>query len=148
LRKFRQLFYAFVVISFFKLKNQKMRKIVLLFLMAVAFSTANAQVDSLQEYTGKYTFPEGSPVTEIGVIVENGVLTATSVMGNSELKKTDTKDAYELVAYSGLATFKRNADNKITSLLIQVQDINMEGMKAVPAIVDFRREILNLSFKR
>ena len=118
-----------------------MRKIVLLFLMAVAFSNVNAQVDSLQEYTGKYTFPEGSPVTEIGVIVENGVLTATSVMGNSELRKTDSKDAFELVAYSGLATFKRNADNKITSLLIQVQDINMEGMKAEPAIDRLKKEI-------
>jgi len=127
--------YAFVVISFFKLKNQKMRKIVLLFLMAVAFSNVNAQVDSLQEYTGKYTFPEGSPVTEIGVIVENGVLTATSVMGNSELRKTDSKDAF------GLATFKRNAENKITSLLIQVQDINMEGMKAEPAIDRLKKEI-------
>ena len=133
--------YAFVVISFFKLKNQKMRKIVLLFLMAVAFSNVNAQVDSLQEYTGKYTFPEGSPVTEIGVIVENGVLTATSVMGSSELRKTDSKDAFELVAYSGLATFKRNAENKITSLLIQVQDINMEGMKAEPAIDRLKKEI-------
>lgn len=116
--------------------------------MAVAFSTANAQVDSLQEYTGKYNFPEGSPVTEIGVIIENGVLTATSVMGNSELKKSDTKDVFELVAYSGLATFKRNADNKITSLLIQVQDIFMEGTKAEPAISDFKREILNILIKR
>ena len=65
--------------------------------MAVALSTANAQVDSLQEYTGKYNFPEGSPVTEIGVIVESGVLTATSVMGNSELKKSDTKYVFELI---------------------------------------------------
>lgn len=116
--------------------------------MAVAFSTANAQVDSLQEYTGKYTFPEGSPVTEVGVIVENGVLTATSAMGNSELRKTDTKDAYELVAYSGLATFKRNADNKITGLLIQVQDITMDGTKAEPAIAISTKELLNLLFER
>ena len=111
-----------------------MRKIVLFFLMAVAFSTVNAQVDSLQEYTGKYTFPEGSPVTEVGIIVENGVLTATSVMGNSELKRSETKDAFELVAFAGTATFKRNIDNKVIGLLIQVQDINMEGTKAEPAI--------------
>ena len=125
-----------------------MRKIVLFFLMAIAFSTVNAQVDSLQEYTGKYTFPEGSPVTEVGIIVENGVLTATSVMGNSELKRSETKDAFELVAFAGTATFKRNIDNKVIGLLIQVQDINMEGTKAEPAIVDLRKEISNVLFKR
>lgn len=116
--------------------------------MAVAFSTVNAQVDSLQEYTGKYNFPEGSPVTEVGVIVENGVLTATSVMGNSELKKTDTKDAFELVAYSGLATFKRNDDGKIIGLLIQVQDITMEGTKAEPAIEISSKKIFNFFIER
>ncbi|MBK7290631.1 MAG: hypothetical protein KBF82_11655 [Chitinophagaceae bacterium] len=120
-----------------------MKKIVLFFLMAVAFSTANAQVDSLQEYTGKYNFPEGSPVTEIGVIVESGVLTATSVMGNSELKKSDTKDVFELVAYSGLASFKRNEDGKIIGLFIQVQDINMEGTKAEPVIDISSKKIFN-----
>ncbi|MEO5948152.1 MAG: hypothetical protein ABIP79_15145 [Chitinophagaceae bacterium] len=125
-----------------------MRKIVLFFLMAAAFSTANAQVDSLQEYTGKYTFAEGSPVTEVGVIVENGVLTATSVMGNSELRRSDTKDVYELVAFAGTATFRRNADNKIIGLLIQVQDINMEGTKAEPAIGDLRKELSNLLLVR
>ncbi len=77
---------------------------------------AQAQADSLvQQYTGKYTFPEGSPVSEIGVIVENGVLTATSAMGNSELKVTETKDVFEVVAYAGTATFKRNADGKVIS---------------------------------
>lgn len=121
-----------------------MRKIVLFFLMAAAFSTANAQVDSLQEYTGKYIFPEGSPVTEVGVIVENGMLTATSVMGNSELRRSDTKDVYELVSFAGTATFRRNADNKIIGLLIQVQDITMEGTKAEPAFGDLRKELSNL----
>ncbi len=91
---------------------------------------AQAQADSLvQQYTGKYTFPEGSPVSEIGVIVENGVLTATSAMGNSELKVTETKDVFEVVAYAGTATFKRNADGKVIGVLIQVQDMNLEGTK-------------------
>lgn len=107
-----------------------MKKIFLSLFVLISFSALRAQTDSLQEYTGKYKFPEGSPVTEIGVIVENGVLTATSAMGNSELKKTDAKDVYEIVAYGGTATFKRNGDNKITTLLIQVQDVTMEGTKS------------------
>lgn len=107
-----------------------MKKLFLSLLVLISFSAVNAQTDSLQEYTGKYKFPEGSPVTEIGVVVENGVLTATSAMGNTELKKTDTKDVYEVVAYGGTATFKRNPEGKIVTLLIQVQDITMEGTKS------------------
>lgn len=99
-----------------------------IFLAASSF-TAFAQADSLQEYTGKYKFPEGNPVTEIGVVLENGILTATSVMGNSELKKTDTKDVFEIVAYAGTATFNRAEDGNIKTLRVQVQDIDMEGTR-------------------
>lgn len=106
-----------------------MKKIFLSLFVVLSFLAAQAQTDSLQEYTDKYKFPEGSPVTEVGVIVENGILTATSAMGNSELKKTDTKDMYEIVSFGGTATFKRNGESKITSLLIQAQDVTMEGTK-------------------
>ena len=55
----------------------------MLFILAIAaFNLVNAQTpppaDSLKEYTGKYKFPEGNPVTEINIVIENGVLTATS----------------------------------------------------------------------
>jgi hypothetical protein len=113
-----------------------MKKIIFALIFTVGFTAIYAQTDSLQEYTGKFKFPEGSPVSEIGVVIENGVLTATSAMGNSELKKTDTKDVYEIVAYSGTATFKRNAEGKITTLLIQVQDITMEGTKSEGVLIN------------
>ncbi len=107
-----------------------MKKILLSFALVLAFTAAEAQTDTLfQQYTGKYIFPDGSPVKEIGVIVEEGMLTATSAMGNSELRKTENKDVFEVVAYAGTATFKRNADGKVNGLQIQVQDVNMEGTK-------------------
>ncbi len=110
-------------------------------------SAINAQTDSLQEYTGKYKFPDGSPVTEIGVVVESGLLTATSVMGNSELRKTDTKDVFEVVAYAGTATFTRSDDGKIKTLRIQVQDIDMEGTKEGGwAIAGYREMLLMKSW--
>ncbi len=108
-------------------------------LFFIAF-TINAQTDSLQEYTGKYNFPEGSPVAEIGVVIENGILTATSVMGNSELKRSESKDVFEIVSFAGLATFRRNAENKITGVLVEVQDVSMEGTKGEPAIRKFNAE--------
>ena len=105
-----------------------MKKIVLALFAFLAYTAAQAQTDTLfQQYTGKYIFPDGSPVKEIGVIVQEGVLTATSVMGNSELRKTETKDVFEIVSFAGTATFKRNADGKVNGLQIQVEDVNMEG---------------------
>ena len=37
-----------------------MKKVFFSLLVMVGFVTANAQTDSLQQYTGKYTFPDGS----------------------------------------------------------------------------------------
>ncbi|HRF19180.1 MAG TPA: hypothetical protein PK977_13485 [Chitinophagaceae bacterium] len=107
-----------------------MKKFLLSLLLIIGSVSLNAQTDSLEQYTGKYKFPDGSPVTEIGIVVENGILMATSAMGNSEFRRTDTKDVFEVVAYAGTATFRRNDQNKVVGVLIQVQDITMEGTKS------------------
>ena len=84
--------------------------------------------DSLKEYTGKYKFPEGSEVTEIKVAIENGILWAYSDKGSSELKKIE-KDVFEVVQYTGKATFKRDDQGKIKLLHVVVGDLIMEGTK-------------------
>jgi hypothetical protein len=107
-----------------------MKKLLVSLLVIISFLSANAQQDSvLEKYTGKYKFPDGSPVTEINFTVENGVLMGASAMGSSEFKKTDTEHVFEIVAYGGTATFKKNAEGKITNLHILVGDVNMEGTK-------------------
>lgn len=111
-----------------------MQKLFLSFLFVVLTATAFSQTDSLEQYTGKYKFPDGSPVAEIGVVLESGILTATSVMGNSELRKTDNKDVFEIVAYAGTATFRRSDDGKIKTMRVQVQDVDMEGVKESSSI--------------
>ena len=108
-----------------------MRKYYLLLLSITAFTVLNAQqapADSLQEYTGKYKFPEGSAVTEVIVTFENGILSASSSQGSSELKKID-KDIFEVVAYSGKATFKRNEQAKLKGVVIEIEDLILEGTK-------------------
>ena len=112
-----------------------MKKILFSLFLIMGTMTLLAQSDtlSLKEYTGKYLFPEGNPVSEISVTMESGILTATSVMGNSELKKTDTKDVFEVVAYAGTATFNRGEDGKIKTLRVQVQDVDMEGTRDATA---------------
>mgnify|MGYP003042712465 CR=1 FL=1 len=89
--------------------------------------------DSLQEYIGKYKFPEGSVVTEVTVTIENGILFAASVMGSSELRKIE-KDIFEIVAYAGKATFKRNEEAKLNGVKIEVEDLILEGTKEIAAI--------------
>lgn len=106
-----------------------MRKLLLVFFLIAGNLSASAQTDSLQGYLGKYKFPDGSPVSEIGVVIESGMLTATSVMGNSELRATSDKDVFEIVAYAGTATFRRADDGKVSHMRVQVQDIDMEGEK-------------------
>ena len=108
-----------------------MRKFFLLLFAIAGFVTLNAQqapTDSLQEYTGKYKFPEGSAVTEVTVALENGVLYASSAQGNSELKKIE-KDIFEVVAYSGKATFKRDEQAKLKGVTIEIDDLVLEGTK-------------------
>lgn len=105
-----------------------MKKIFLSLLLVFGFITINAQTDSLQQYTGKYRFPDGSPVTEITLTVESGVLMAASAMGTSEFKPTDSPDVFEVVAFGGTATFKRK-EGKVTGVSISVGDVSLEGEK-------------------
>lgn len=105
---------------------QKTACLIILLLMGLL---VQAQPDTtLQQYTGKYKFPDGNVISEMTVTIENGILMAGSVMGNSELKKTEG-DVFEVVAYSGTATFRRT-EGKITGVQIIVRDIIMEGTKS------------------
>jgi hypothetical protein len=107
-----------------------LKKVFFILFFALSATAVFSQTDSLDHYTGKYSFPDGSPVTEISISVDNGTLMASSAMGNSEFKRTDTKDVFEIVAFGGTATFRRAEDNKVNGLVIQVQDITMEGKKS------------------
>jgi len=106
--------------------------IVLIFALTSTFILSAQQspkTDSLKEYTGKYKFPDGSEVTEVKVVVENGLLWAQSDKGNSELRRIE-KDIFEVVVYSGTATFKRDEKGKINGLHIEVGDLIMDGTKS------------------
>jgi len=108
-----------------------MKKLLLLILIITAASFANAQsspADSLKEYTGKYKFPEGTPFSVVTISLENGSLTATSEAGTSELKRREG-DIFDIVAYGGTATFKRNDEKKIIKVQVQVNDLDVEGEK-------------------
>lgn len=110
-----------------------MRRLLLFFFVIgssfILSAQQSPQADSLKEYTGKYKFPEGSEVTEIKVDIENGILWAYSEKGNSELKKIE-KDVFEVVQYTGTATFKRDENGRINGLHVEVEDLIMDGTKS------------------
>ncbi len=121
-----------------------MKKIFLAFFVTVAGFSANAQKDSLQHYIGKYNFPDGSPVTEIVMTLDSGLLMATSAMGSTEFKPTSTPGVFEIVAYGGTATFKRT-EGKVTGVQILVGDVNIEGTKTEGlTIADFSSAVFIL----
>lgn len=105
-----------------------MKKIFLSMVAVFGFLILQAQADSLQQYTGKFKFPDGSPVAEITMTVESGILMAASAMGSTEFKPTGTVDVFEVVAYGGTATFKKK-EGKVIGVQIQVGDVNIEGTK-------------------
>ena len=110
-----------------------MRRFLLFFIALgscfILLAQQHPSTDSLKEYTGIYKFPEGSDVTEIKIGVENDTLWAYSVKGNSELKRIE-KDLFEVVQYTGTATFKRDENGKITILHIEVGRLIMDGKKS------------------
>ena len=112
-----------------------MRKLLLLLFVMTGSIALNAQQspgapapNSLAEYVGKYVFPDGSEVPEIKVTLENGVLTGTAVQGVSELKRVE-KDLFDIVAYQGIAKFKRDEKGKINGLYVEVGDMILDGKK-------------------
>lgn len=107
-----------------------MKKILFAMTFTFVCLAVNAQTDTtLQEFAGKYKFADGNPIAEMTLIVDNGILMGSSSQGNSEFKPTTTADVFEIVAFSGTATFRRK-DGKVLGIFIQVQGISMEGTKS------------------
>ena len=100
-----------------------------LLLGTALFVKAQEKDSTLNEYVGKYTFPEGSAVTEATIVIEGEGLLAKTNAGNSPLVKTG-EDLFAVVAYDGTAQFKRDANKKVIGISIKVNGTVMEGTKA------------------
>jgi hypothetical protein len=112
-----------------------MKKILLFFCVSFCFlSFTQAQQtpskdSTLNEYVGKYVFPQGSVVPDVTVAIENGELTMASTAGVSPLVKKDV-DIYELTSFQGVVKFNRDGNKKITGLTIDARGYLLEGTKS------------------
>lgn len=116
-----------------------MKKITYLLIAFIAIGfTAKAQ-DSLAQYTGKFNFPEGSIVSYVTVTAEAGKLSFSSDKGTGTLERVAT-DSFAIPEYQGTGKYVRNAENKITGVVIDVMGYHLEGVKEVPAIALIERK--------
>jgi hypothetical protein len=90
-------------------------------------TSIKAALDSLKMYVGKYKFGEGSPVSQVTVVIENGKLILKSAMGNADLEKAEGVDQFSIPAYQGTTSFYRNEAKKISGIHIDVMGRSLEG---------------------
>ena len=93
------------------------------------FVTVQAQDSPLKEYLGKYTFAEGSPVTEVVLTIQDSVLVSTSSVGSFPLEKKGV-DTFYLAAYDALVIFKRDGNSVVEGVGINVQGMELIGKKS------------------
>ncbi|MES2004367.1 MAG: hypothetical protein V4450_07590 [Bacteroidota bacterium] len=106
--------------------------VLLLCLTIVFFAVAQAKMpvgdSTLQQFVGKYKFPDGSVVAEVTVALEDGALTMTSSAGTSALEK-QSDDLYTIVQFQGTAKFNRDTNKKIIGVSINAMGYQLEGTK-------------------
>jgi len=125
-----------------------MKKMFLAFLMIGFFVAVRAQDTTLQQYTGKYKFPDGSVVTEINVTIEGGVLTSNSSAGTSVLEKLAT-DTFSVVSFQGTAVFTRDANKKVNGVIVDAMGYHLEGTKdTAVSLVFIKPEVLKNKLKQ
>jgi hypothetical protein len=105
-----------------------MKKVTILVSLFVIACLSLRAEETLQQYAAKYKFPQGSAISEVNVVFENGLLQLNSSMGNSSLEKT-ADDKFYMPANSGTIAFIRNDAKKITGIKFDVQHISIDGTK-------------------
>ena len=118
-----------------------MKKISFLLIALIAIGTSIKAQDTLalNEYTGKFIFPEGSIVSYVAVTAEKGKLSFSSSQGTGTLEKV-AEDSFSIPEYQGTGKYIRNADKKVTGVVIDVMGYHMEGTKQEVVTTTFLRD--------
>jgi len=109
--------------------------IICLLLGIIAFTHAQDKDSTLQDFVGKYKFPEGSVVSEVSVSIEGEGLVMGSSIGTSTLVKIG-EDLFSITAYDGSAQFKRDTNKKVIGVSINAGGYALEGTKSDGIAID------------
>ena len=100
---------------------------VLLIIQASA-QTEPEKKHKLDDFVGRYVFPDGSVVPDVTVVISDNILNMSSAAGASELTELGV-DSFNIVQFSGLAAFKRGEDKKVNAVHIEAQGYVLDGTK-------------------
>ncbi|MDP1972857.1 MAG: hypothetical protein Q8J87_07775, partial [Sediminibacterium sp.] len=86
---------------------------------------------------------EGSPVAEVTVVLENGVLMMNSQAGSSTLEKS-AEDVYVITQFQGTAKFTRNENKKVIGVTILAMGYELVGTKEPSSSyqIEFKKAVL------
>jgi hypothetical protein len=119
-----------------------MKRIALSFVALIFFFAASAQEPApkppLEDFIGKYVFPEGSVVPDVTVAVAGSGLTMTSAAGASTLTELGI-DSFQVIEFSGTAVFKRGEDKKVNAVHIEAMGYILDGQKQSSGLWIFTR---------
>jgi hypothetical protein len=126
-----------------------MKKVILfsLFVFSGLISAFAQEAPPLDQYVGKFVFPEGSPVPWVEVKVVEGILVSESPMGKANLQRVEN-DIFTIVEYNGIAEFKRNSDLKIFAVKVSVMGLELEGTKQNLSLTILQLNQIRQSTKR
>lgn len=108
-----------------------MKRVLMLsaFMLCAFFLFAQSKDTALANYTGKYSFPEGSFIMSAEITLEAEVLSVASSQGGSALQQTGV-DTFTLKDFPGSRmVFYRNKEGKVARIKVEVDDILLEGTK-------------------
>jgi hypothetical protein len=83
----------------------------------------------LEDYEGTYQLENLGPEGKLTVRLNKGKLELESALGVTELERAEKKDAFNLVAASGMVQFKRAADGKIRGIAVDYAGNSYVGEK-------------------
>ena len=99
-----------------------------LFIIAINGQTDPAPKPPLEDFVGKYIFPDGSVVPDVTVTLDGSALTMASSAGTSALTESG-RDSFTIVEFSGTAVFKRGDDKKVNGVHIEAMGYVLDGQK-------------------
>lgn len=102
---------------------------------ATAVPVVSADSANLNDYTGAYTFPSGSPIQKFTVSIEKGELYGEAdTFGKNKLVKQAKADTYQSTSsYGSIITFVRDAAKKtVTGLTLAAQGSELVANKENP----------------
>jgi len=110
-----------------------MKKITLSLLASLFIIAMNAQTEPalkppLEDFVGRYVFPDGSVVPDVTVTLSGDALTMTSSAGTSALTELG-RDSFSIVEFSGTAVFKRGDNKKVNAVHIEAGGYVLDGQK-------------------